>query len=384
VAAKSSRSKKGTEESDGSMAGRSFPRHTLSDSLDVVRLIWVNNQGEPYDTIDLAKSLDTTVRSSSLIQLLGSSARYGLTTGSTRSPRIALTELGRSIAESIEGPSQADLRKALLAPPLYARLLPRLDRKVIPKGEVLEATVGREFGIHAVDAVICVKVLRQNIKELGISQDLKGTEYLQLDKLSPPTPSETPDGSTDAGGSPDQVGVEDKGAALLQAPKQSAAAPPGERSAVASVFIAHGSNKKLLGQVKQVVEFGLFVPIVADERQSTMIPVPEKVISDMHDCQAAIIIVSADDKIKDADGNESYKINENVLIEIGAATVLYRQKVILLWDRRIKIPSNLQGLYRCDFEGDSLDWETGMKLQKTLTEFRKLDPSSSKGVDGTR
>ena len=36
------------------------------------------------------------------------------------------------------------------------------------------------------------------------------------------------------------------------------------------------------------------------------------------------------------------KINNNVLIEIGAAFVLYDQKVVLLWDKSLKVPSNLQ------------------------------------------
>lgn len=37
---------------------------------------------------------------------------------------------------------------------------------------------------------------------------------------------------------------------------------------------------------------------------------------------------------------------------------------------RIKL-SILQGLYRCDYEGDELSWDTAMKLQKALKEFRK-------------
>ena len=45
--------------------------------------------------------------------------------------------------------------------------------------------------------------------------------------------------------------------------------------------------------------------------------------------------------------------------------------VILLWDKRIDVPSNLQGLYRCEFEGETLDWDSGLKLQRTLTEFSK-------------
>ena len=34
----------------------------------------------------------------------------------------------------------------------------------------------------------------------------------------------------------------------------------------------------------------------------------------------------------DADGN--YMLNDNVLIEIGAAFVLYDKRVVLVWDKR--------------------------------------------------
>ena len=60
----------------------------------------------------------------------------------------------------------------------------------------------------------------------------------------------------------------------------------------------------------------------------------------------------------------------NVLIEIGAAFLLYNKRIILLVDKRVQLPSNLQGLAVSYYEGDELSWETGMKLQKALTEFR--------------
>jgi len=88
----------------------------------------------------------------------------------------------------------------------------------------------------------------------------------------------------------------------------------------------------------------------------------------MRRCTAAIIIVSVDEGQKDVNGN--YTINENVLIEIGAAFVLYDKRVVLLWDKRLNIPSNLQGLYRCEYEGDDLSWGAGMKLMKAIKGFK--------------
>jgi predicted nucleotide-binding protein len=78
--------------------------------------------------------------------------------------------------------------------------------------------------------------------------------------------------------------------------------------------------------------------------------------------------VTVDESRKDEDGK--YTLNENVLIEIGAAFVLYDRRVVLLWDKRIAVPSNMQGLYRSEFEGDELSWSAGMKLMKAIQGFK--------------
>src|SRR4030042_1914510 len=81
------------------------------------------------------------------------------------------------------------------------------------------------------------------------------------------------------------------------------------------------------------------------------------VFEDMRSCRAGIIHVGAEGKYLDRDGNEHTKINDNVLIEIGASMALYGKKVILLVEGGVTLPSNLQGLYRCEFNGDRLAYE---------------------------
>ena len=38
-------------------------------------------------------------------------------------------------------------------------------------------------------------------------------------------------------------------------------------------------------------------------------------------------------------------------------------------ERGVTLPSNLQGLYRCEFEGDRLEYDATMKLLKTFSQF---------------
>lgn len=135
------------------------------------------------------------------------------------------------------------------------------------------------------------------------------------------------------------------------------------------VFISHGQNTELVDQVETVLGLSDIDSEVAAKEETSAIPVPDKVFGAMRNCNAGIIIVSVEEGNKDSDDN--YVINNNVLIEIGAAFVLYDRRVILLWDKRLYVPSNLQGLYRCEYEGDDLNWNAGMKLMKAIKEFKK-------------
>ena len=109
---------------------------------------------------------------------------------------------------------------------------------------------------------------------------------------------------------------------------------------------------------------------IAEERETVAIPISEKVFGLMEKCNCSIINISADEEKKEANG--TYRINENVLIEIGAAYLHYKRRVILLIDNRLRdrLPSNIKGLAAIFYEGDELSWSAGTKLQKALTEFR--------------
>lgn len=151
-------------------------------------------------------------------------------------------------------------------------------------------------------------------------------------------------------------------------PEQASTTPP-VQSEKLRVFISHGKNKGIVDQVQTMLDLADIESEVAEKEETTAIPVPDKVFNAMRRCQAGIITVTVEEGRRDKDDN--YVLNENVLIEIGAAFVLYERRVVLLWDKRLAIPSNLQGLYRCEFEGDDLTWAAGMKLMKAIQGFKK-------------
>jgi predicted nucleotide-binding protein len=189
--------------------------------------------------------------------------------------------------------------------------------------------------------------------------------FVEAGPSTPPWESEedSEDGKVEDGES--EV-TPDEGSQAEEPAKHEEAAPPSE---ALRVFISHGSNHEVVEQIETMLGLADITAEIAVAEETPAIPVPEKVLNAMRRCQAGIIAVTVDESRKDDEGN--YTLNENVLIEIGAAFVLYDKRVVLLWDKRLIVPSNLQGLYRCEFEGDELSWSAGMKLMKAIQGFKK-------------
>ena len=110
--------------------------------------------------------------------------------------------------------------------------------------------------------------------------------------------------------------------------------------------------------------------VVSVDRESVSKPVPQKVMDDMRECGAGIIHVMSEQKLLDPEGTEHRLVNQNVLIEIGAAMALYGDQFILLVETGTTLPSNLQGLYEVRYTGDELGYEATMKVLKVLNQFK--------------
>jgi predicted nucleotide-binding protein len=144
---------------------------------------------------------------------------------------------------------------------------------------------------------------------------------------------------------------------------------PGARK-INRVFITHGKNQEIVSQLKEMLTFGGFTPMVAIENETISKPVPDKVLDEMRSCDAAVIHGGAELRLMDQDGKEHRMLNQNVLIEIGAAMALYGRKFILLVEKGVTLPSNLQGLYEVRHEGGKLDYDSTMKPLKAFNDFR--------------
>jgi len=355
-----------------------FPQTILQQTQKIASALVDNFAGKDGSPPDIALAIGISPTSSAWPALAGSSIAYGLTEGGVNANKIKLTLLGRKlVAPEQEGDDLTARREAIMKPRISKEFFERYRRAKFPN-DTIASNVLRTLGIPPNRVQSAIEIIKANGRYAGIIRETPTGPFVNLDSPGVPAPTATPP-LPEHDADEANVGANESGSET-QAPKSGT--PPailqvGPTSTTPSfdpksnrVFISHGKQKAIVTQIKELLAFGNFDPIVSVERESTAIPVPEKVFEDMRSCGAGVIHVGAEGKYLDRDGNEHIKINDNVLIEIGAAMALYGKKVILLVERDVPLPSNLQGLYRCDFEGDRLDYEATMKLLKTFSQFR--------------
>lgn len=350
-----------------------FPKDSLEQALRVANALEDANGSQPLPPIETATALGVSPGSSDFRGILSSSLKYALTTGSYKSDRIALDELGREIIEPKTPEERQDaVVRSALRPPDFRSIYDYFKGKKLPEKTFFQNTVIREFDIPREHAEQCVSVFTTNMEYVGLIRTTKSGRWLS-------TEAGTREGLSSVTQRDGEEPLEEYTPEELD---RSGEKPPEEASdqhnverrpdgAERRVFITHGKDKSLVEPIKKLLGFGELVPVVSVERQSVSKPVPEKVMDDMRTCGAAIIHVDAEEMLVDNDAKERPVINPNVLIEIGAAMALYGRRFILLVREGVKLPSNLQGLYEVRYQGETLDGDATIRLLKAINDIKK-------------
>ena len=338
---------------------RAFPAHTLEKALIIINAIVDKGASKPMDRLLVANAIGRTPSSSEFKRLLSSSRAYGLTIGTEKADNIAPTDLGLKIAKPVTPDEALNAKvQACLNVEVLGKLWRQFNRQKLPDAKFLKNTLERTYSLSAEHADEFATLSVANAQFCGILQDISGSKYIRMDE---PLAEAAATSSIELKNDPivEPLVEDDLSSKVpLKAPIK------GNR-----VFITHGRDKGILAQVKEIVAYGKFEPIIAQERETSAKPVPDKVMDDMRSCQAAVIHVAIDEVWFDKDGNEKPQINGNVLIEIGAAMALYGKNFVLLVEEGVVLPSNLQGLYECRYKGDELSMTATMKLLKAFNEF---------------
>ncbi len=354
-----------------------IPAYSLRQALTVAEAIRDQFGKQPTAALMLAKALNLSPNSSTFRMLTGASVAYGLTDAGGYAPRVGLTDLGRrAVAPTEEGDDLTALREAALTPRVCREFLTRYDRNRVPK-EDIALNVLEELGAPGGDvARRALEVTLANAEDLDLIETVKGNRYVNLERVGAPVPGGgTADPEEEDEELPPPSDIRGHHSAtthpsaptLLPVPTSS----PSAGSDNNRVFISHGKNREIVAQLKEVLTFGGFEPVVSIETETAAKPVPDKVLDDMRSCSAGIVHVGHERTLLDREGAEHKVLNPNILIEIGAALALYRGRLILLVEEGTDLPSNLQGLYQARFAGGKLDYDATMKLLRTFNEFRQ-------------
>lgn len=354
------------------------PLASIKEILRIPQAIKDDFAGQPTSPLLIAESCGISPTSSNWRTLTGASVAYGLTNGGYNSKNISLTELGeRIVAPLIEGDDLTALREAIMKPALFAEIYSTYDGNKLPKNNIAYNILAKK-GVSKEKQENTWQIIKDNANEAKILRIIGGNEYICLDANCNNT-NKIIDKETDRENNIDVRNEEGVTVTNELLERMSISAPSCTDKPIVTekrkpnIFISHGKNNTVIvGQLKELLAYGQMEPVVSIERETTAIPVPDKVFDDMRGCDAGIIHIDFEN-VPLNNGEDTYKrINENVLIEIGAAIALYSKRVILLCKKGTPLPSNLQGLYRCEYEGNQLDYNSTMKLLKTMQELREL------------
>lgn len=110
------------------------------------------------------------------------------------------------------------------------------------------------------------------------------------------------------------------------------------------VFVVHGHDAKLKSEVARLIEKVKITPIILSEQPNCGSTIIEK-LENNSDVGAAICLFTADDEVKDG----TKRARQNVVLETGYFWgTLGRDKIVILADHGVELPSDMQGVVYTD------------------------------------
>ena len=368
-------------------SNRPHPQTPLAIALQVAEAISENNASRPMNRLLLAQAMSYSPNSSGFRDKIAASAKYGLTEGNFHSDVISLTPRGLAATRPRnEDERIAARRDAFRSVQLFDDLMKHFTNSKLPESDFLKNTLEREpYNIDPEWSQTAAEAFIDDAREVGFLRDIQGSPFIVMDASSaipeslPTTVSNVADTDTSeqADGvvpsvqsltTPDRTGEQE------QQRSNSASRP-----VPMQLFIAHGANRKPFEQLKGILN-GWKVPFLAavDEPNAGR-PISEKVADTMRQCSAGIFIFTADEQSRNDAGETIYRPSQNVVYELGAASLLYGRKIVILKEVGVTFPSDFSDLGWIEFETDALDAK-GMDLLKEMIALEALKLVSAASV----
>jgi len=350
-----------TGEDERKRAVRPFPRHTLQDALSVAEAIQNKNNGNPMKTVFLAQSLDMSPTSNNFRDITSSAFKYGLTQGTWNVDKIALTPLGNTLTKPTDSKKEVkDRQEAVMKIELYKSIYEHYRNGKYPSSEdsYFKNMLEDIFKVPRQYIDECTNILEKNGRFASILTETKGGLFVVFSEE--PIPEPTP--------IPTEIGEGEKPTEpqIPQIPK-----PAPAPSVFNQMFIVHGKDVTPLEQLKKILlEFKIPFKVAVDEPHVGR-PISQKVSELMKSCTSAIVIFTADEEYADTKGNKFYRPSDNAVYELGAASILYGDKIVILKEEGVSLASDFSDLGHITFKKDELDAKS-MQLIKELIGFGLL------------
>lgn len=129
-----------------------------------------------------------------------------------------------------------------------------------------------------------------------------------------------------------------------------------------------GRKGKCLDQLKEILVEYKIPHILAENEPNAGRPISVKVAETMEKCGAAILVFTADEELCDLDGEPVWKSSENISHELGAAGILYGNRIVIFREERVKLASNYKDIGHITFTEGELS-ATGIELFRELIAF---------------
>ena len=309
------------------------------------------------DRLLVADAIGRTPGSSEFKRLLSSSRKYGLTVGNEKADLITPTELGLKIAKPESNKESADgLVRACLTPSLFEQIYTKYDRNRLPEHQFLQNTLEKSFNVAAEHSKELTALVIENAKFVGILQSISGKEYI---RISDPR---TESGSTDSSETTtDDPPLDSEFTDLQQNVLTDDHSAPNTilgTNKSRQIFVGHGKNRKPLEDLKKILDnFKIRYKVAIDEPHKGR-PISAKVAELMKECSAGVFIFTCDEQFYVGEDSkelsEIWRPSENVVYELGAASILWDKKIIILKEEGVNFPSDFNDLGYITFKEGEL------------------------------
>lgn len=198
-----------TNSSDDKGSRNAFPRLSLKKVLDLPKMIFELGEGDPVPRLVVFDKLGKSAGSGPSRMIITTANAYGLTTGGYQAERLGITDTGKAIVTSKNGPLTQDVMRVLFSNSLFEKFYDKYKGKSIPSEPIAIDALKQLGGLNDKDAKAALEVFSDNLSEYGFIKEFSGKptivtqDMLTVTEGVPVEPGETAQQNMDV--APDQT-----------------------------------------------------------------------------------------------------------------------------------------------------------------------------------